>query len=49
MIIYEFQKGNPQSGSSYKLSNSSTQYTNWDASLDQAGQPQPLRIELRLT
>jgi hypothetical protein len=44
--IFEYRGGNPQSSGSYRESNGSNQYTNWDGSLDQAGQPQTGAIEL---
>ena len=45
--IYQYDgRGNPQSSSNFRLSNGSNQYTNWDQSLDQAGQVQPEPIEL---
>ncbi len=40
--------GNPQSPTNWRVENGSNQYTNWDASLAQAGQPQVLPIELVL-
>ncbi len=39
-------RGDPQSSGNYRQSNGSNQYTNWDQSLDQAGQAQPKPIEL---
>ena len=45
--IYQYDgSGDPQSSGNFRLSNNSNQYTNWDQSLDQAGQPQPKPIDL---
>lgn len=40
--------GNPQSANNWRVDNGSIQYTNWDAGLAQAGQPQTLPTELVL-
>ena len=40
--------GNPQSSNNWRVDNGSNQYTNWDASLGQAGEPQTLPVELVL-
>jgi hypothetical protein len=45
--IYRYRgSGDPQLASRWELRNSDNQYTNWDQSLDQAGQPQAEPIEL---
>lgn len=47
--IYSYDgSGNAQSSSNWRSSNGSDMYTNWDQSLDQAGDSQPLPIELVL-
>ena len=47
--IYQYDgSGDPQSSSNWRLSNGSNQYTNWDASLGQAGETQPLPTDLVL-
>ncbi len=38
--------GNPQSSNNWRAANSSNQFTNWDQSLDQAGEIQPEPVEL---
>ena len=47
--IYSYNSGNPLSSSSYGLSNSSNQYTNWDQSLDQAGDGAPPDLVVYVT